>query len=472
MKKLLPFCAILLIPSVARTQTTWYVPDNFATIQDGINGALDGDTVIVRDGTYIENINFNGKSIYLKSENGPVMTIIDGNQTGSAVTFNGNNILAAATLDGFTVTNGSGTFDVGANYECGGGIYCTASSPVITNNIIRGNVSGFGGGISCRSASAAILVANVITNNTAYAGGGISLAESEVQILRNEISGNLAHTGSGGGIAAASSFAPNISGNVIAGNRAGADGGGISCLETSPNLERNTIVENIAMDEGGGMSFYGGCQPLIADAILWENNASIGKEISIGRNSWYWGYSVVEIRYSDVQGGQASVYVETGNTLYWLAGMISAYPDFLDPLNRDLHLRATSPCIDSGDPNGPNDPDGTRADMGAFYYDRRPTLAITNLVAGQTATIDVSNCTPTKRVYVVWSVAGGGPISTPYGAGYVSKPYTIISMRTDANGNAIQNNQVPAHLAGTNIWFHGADLGSATLLNPLAMTIQ
>jgi hypothetical protein len=37
----------------------------------------------------------------------------------------------------------------------------------------------------------------------------------------------------------------------------------------------------------------------------------------------------------------------------------------------DYHLQWDSPCIDSGDPNLIyNDPDGTRADMGAYYYDQ------------------------------------------------------------------------------------------------------
>ena len=36
----------------------------------------------------------------------------------------------------------------------------------------------------------------------------------------------------------------------------------------------------------------------------------------------------------------------------------------------DPRLKWDSPCIDSGDPDSPRDPDGSRADMGAFYYRR------------------------------------------------------------------------------------------------------
>jgi hypothetical protein len=48
-------------------------------------------------------------------------------------------------------------------------------------------------------------------------------------------------------------------------------------------------------------------------------------------------------------------------------------PLFADTAAMDYHLTAGSPCIDAGDPNTPLDPDGTVADLGAFYYDQRPS---------------------------------------------------------------------------------------------------
>ena len=48
---------------------------------------------------------------------------------------------------------------------------------------------------------------------------------------------------------------------------------------------------------------------------------------------------------------------------------MDADPDFWNEAARDFHLQSTSPCIDAGNPASPLDPDGTRADMGAFYYD-------------------------------------------------------------------------------------------------------
>ena len=43
---------------------------------------------------------------------------------------------------------------------------------------------------------------------------------------------------------------------------------------------------------------------------------------------------------------------------------------FIDTTNGDYHLTAESSCIDAGNPDSPYDPDGTIADMGAFYYNQ------------------------------------------------------------------------------------------------------
>ena len=95
------------------------IPADYSTIQAGIDVATNGDTILVQPGTYIENINFNGKnitvgSLFLTTADTSYIsqTLIDGNQNGSVVTFESGED-STAVLVGFTVTNGG-------NASCGG----------------------------------------------------------------------------------------------------------------------------------------------------------------------------------------------------------------------------------------------------------------------------------------------------------------------------------------------------------------
>ena len=103
---------IFILCIVSSQAATIYVPNNYLTIQDAIDAATNGDTIIVRPGTYVENIDFLGKEITLISEQGPEVTIIDGGKPsnpdyGSVVTFiNGES--PNTILEGFTITNGTG----------------------------------------------------------------------------------------------------------------------------------------------------------------------------------------------------------------------------------------------------------------------------------------------------------------------------------------------------------------------------
>ncbi|MDP6124182.1 MAG: T9SS type A sorting domain-containing protein [Candidatus Latescibacteria bacterium] len=53
---------------------------------------------------------------------------------------------------------------------------------------------------------------------------------------------------------------------------------------------------------------------------------------------------------------------------------INVDPLFVDMANGNYRLQPNSPCIDAGNPASPNDPDGTRADMGAFYFAHTSTM--------------------------------------------------------------------------------------------------
>jgi hypothetical protein len=69
------------------------IPADYSTIQQGINASIDGDTVLVQPGTYVENINFNGQNIVLGSlflTTGDTsyisQTVIDGDSAGTVLT--------------------------------------------------------------------------------------------------------------------------------------------------------------------------------------------------------------------------------------------------------------------------------------------------------------------------------------------------------------------------------------------------
>lgn len=67
---------------------------DFEFIQDAIGAAVDGDRVLVRSGTYEENVDFVGKDIVVESESGANSTIIDGTDSGSVVTFRVESLVA------------------------------------------------------------------------------------------------------------------------------------------------------------------------------------------------------------------------------------------------------------------------------------------------------------------------------------------------------------------------------------------
>ena len=133
--------SIICITSIASADTI-HVPGDYITIQQAINASVNGDVIMVAPGRYIENIDYNGKSITVKSETGPGRTIIDGNRSGEVVRMDGYQEI----LDGFTITNG---FTQYPNYGAGGISIGYGKQEIINCIVVDNNSDYRGGAILC-----------------------------------------------------------------------------------------------------------------------------------------------------------------------------------------------------------------------------------------------------------------------------------------------------------------------------------
>jgi predicted outer membrane repeat protein len=295
------------------------VPADQPTIQEGINVAVDNDTVLVQPGTYIENINYNGKnitvaSLFLTTQDTTLisLTIIDGNESGSVVMFESEED-STAVLTGFTITNGLASGYVpeccGGGIYCeysspsllnvtitdnsaggyGGGIYCNNASPNLTNLTITGNSAIQGSGIYCEESDPFLVNVNIINNSTGCmygnAGGGIFCWDSSPSLENVTISGNTSYVGAGIYCAVESNLSlinVTISGNSIP--LEGGPGGGIYCGGSSPSLVNVTISGNFADGYGGGI-LCDNSSPTLENVTISGNTSFAGGGICCGYSS-------------------------------------------------------------------------------------------------------------------------------------------------------------------------------------------
>jgi len=263
------------------------IPADYPTIQAGIDAAVANDIVLVAEGTYYENINFNGKAITVASnyfidedEAHIENTIINGSQAedinfGSVVTFNSQED-STSIITGFTITEGTGTFDSTWDATFGGGIYCEGSSPLIISNDIVNNSSGGSAGIECYASSSPRIIHNLVSNNTTtiYSAGGIDCYENcNAYIESNAIISN--HAAINGGGVNINNSSPELINNIISGNSAGQECGGINIWSGAPLLRYNIISNNSAVVSSGGVGIASCMYRVeIQNCLIYDNSSS------------------------------------------------------------------------------------------------------------------------------------------------------------------------------------------------------
>ena len=302
----------------------------YKLIQMGIDSVSTDGTVLVKNGTYKENIDLKGKplkvgSLYMTTADSSHIpnTIIDGDKNGTVVTFKTNED-STTSFTGFTIING-----LSSN---GGGIYFDNASPVISHMRILNNTSQEnGGGIYCMN-SVPILTNIVIAKNKAPKGGGIYLGEAGTKPKMNHL--------------------------TIAEN----DGAGIY-LELSGNASTGN--------------------PFLTNSVVWGNS---GSSIEFASTGSAFG---LDVSYTTIQGGEDSINTKGNGVVNWGQGSVNEDPLF----EFGYYLGNYSHAIGGGDPNGsanidiygrvrPN-PAGSDVDMGAIEHPRAlPLLKTANVFDG------------------------------------------------------------------------------------------
>jgi len=171
------FCTAILFLCAfisSASASTLYVPDDYSTIQAAVDGASDGDTIIVRDGTYVENVDVN-KSVTIKSENGAEVTIIQAANLSDSV---------LEVFSDYVNINGFMVKGVGGMYYFAGIYLFNADHCAVSDNIIMLNKYNIG--IYLHSSSNNTLANNTASNNS----NGIMLRSSSNNVITDNIASN------------------------------------------------------------------------------------------------------------------------------------------------------------------------------------------------------------------------------------------------------------------------------------------
>ena len=403
--------------------TSW--PTAATNIQDAVDAASPGDTVLVTNGVYATggrawfdsgtNRVTLTNAVTLQSVNGPQFTLIVGNRvagTGLALTNTARcvGMGSSAVLSGFTLTNGEGGW---ANYPNGGGVAKVVGLPgssIVTNCVLIGNLAtnSVGGGayrvtlidcvISGNSANqgggacACTLTRCTVVSNSASSGGGVYGSTTfGASILTNcTLVGNSASIGGGGGAYGSTLVNCSLTGNFGGQAGGGAYGGALySCL-----------ISNNAAGNGGGAYVSVLCNSLIVGNSAYSGGGLLGVIITnctvvsnfatnsgggINGGSGSWSYNSICYNNTAPDGSNSigAKFINSCTAPNVFGGGITNEPLFINLAGGDFHLQSNSPCINSGAnalATGTSDLDGNpriaggTVDMGAYEFQSPASL--------------------------------------------------------------------------------------------------
>ncbi|MEA3323834.1 MAG: NosD domain-containing protein, partial [Euryarchaeota archaeon] len=292
------------------------------TIQGAVNNATSGDTIIVRDGTYNENVDVDVAHLTIRSENGSANCFVNASDPNDSVF---RMIVNYVDISGFTVENATGDDAAGiylglnanhcnisgntvANNNVGIHLYISPDN-TLQNNIVNLNEKD---GIYMGQADRNILRDNIVNSNT---GIGISIDHSDDIILRNNIANsnnygiymgytvrsvllnNTANSNNESGINMDHSNNNTLRKNTVNSN----DCGVYMAYASNNNITCNVMYNNTGAGvylESGNIANNISCNNIIANG---DCNATTG--------GWEWQF--VNDQLNDVEAGHN----------YWGAGM-------------------------------------------------------------------------------------------------------------------------------------------------------
>jgi len=273
-----------------------YVPEGGnLTIQQAVNNATAGDVIIVRDGTYNENVNVNVAHLTIRSENGSANCIVHASDSGDHVFDVQRDYV---NISGFTTTGANGGEKAGVYLS--GRQHCNISDNNVTNNwcgihlhsssnntLTSNTASGNYCGIWLYSSSNNTLTSNTASDNS----DGIWLYFSS----NNTLTSNTANSNNCHGIWLSSSSNNNTltSNTANSNNRSGihlydADDNNITCNWVHNNTDAgfylkigstgNTIESNNIIANGNYNDASGGWE--------WQFNNAQFDDVDTADNWW------------------------------------------------------------------------------------------------------------------------------------------------------------------------------------------